>query len=421
MSENFPRQPPQTPPDHRRGFLPSRVVRNYYLGTRHSTSPGLFDIHGLERDAILFLVVVVLEIWGLWLLVHGYWDLNGIQSFADPGAWLPYAIAGAAFAVDLLAAIFHHWPYKERMNRYENEQLFPRARRMTEGDNRVRVFDDLSWKRYLHRKYKIDLFRPISWFCIVIIAGLAFLKIAAIQLYLPSTVSSTLKLPIVITYIICAALHVYVTGYFLAGLVAKWGFPPFLPLFQQKGEIQEKNRHLSYATQQYTAPFITEQADFRPFECLMDGETPFEIVPDQIVEEANLKEKDSAFHALTVVAQDLPMNLPTILQKYQLQDNVLKTPLSDIQLNTGQWKEFLRDLDAIPVALQDIGPADVQKALGHAGNAPLHSLIDRRYVFSTYGLLRDKHIIQFRSNQPDSAKSAVSRWAHYAQYQQLRI
>src|SRR5215813_8998799 len=249
MNNEFPVRPPQSAPDNRRGFMPSRLVRNYYLGTRHSTSPGLFIIHSLERDAVLFLVVVVLEIFGLWLLVYGYWDQNGIQSFADPGALFPYAIAGAAFVIDLIAAIFHHWPYKERMNRYENELLIPLARRVTEDD--VRVYDDLSWDRYLRRKYKIDLSRMISWFWIVIIAGLALLKVAAIQLYLPSTVTSTLKLPIVITYVICAALHIFITGYFLAGLVTRWGFPPFLPLpFQQKGEIQEKNRHLSHATEQ---------------------------------------------------------------------------------------------------------------------------------------------------------------------------
>jgi hypothetical protein len=202
MNGNFPKHTPQSPPDNRRGFMPSRFVRKNYLGTRHSTSPGLFDIHGLERDTVLFLLVVVLELGGLWLLVYGYWDLNGIRSLADPGAWIPYAIAVAAFFIDVIAAIFHHWPYKQQMNRYKNEQLFPLARRRTEGGNRV--YDNLSWDRYLREKYHVDRYRLISWICIAIIVCLAFLKVTAIQLYLPSNVSGTLKLPILISYIICA-------------------------------------------------------------------------------------------------------------------------------------------------------------------------------------------------------------------------
>jgi hypothetical protein len=216
-------------------------------------------------------------------------------------------------------------------------------------------------------------------------------------------------------------LHIYITGYFFAGLVTKWGFPPFLPLpFQQKGEIQEKNKHLSHATEAYIARFVEEHADFRPFECLMDGENPFEIRQAQILEDANLKGRDSAFHALTVVGQDLPEHLSNILQDFKLQDKVLNEPLHNIQLNAEQWTQFLRELDAIPVDLShDIRPETVQNALSHASNAHLRSLIDRRYVFSTYGLLRDEHLAQFLGQQPDSAKAAVRRWAHYAQYRQL--
>jgi len=97
----------------------------------------------------------------------------------------------------------------------------------------------------------------------------------------------------------------------------------------------------------------------------------------------------------------------------------LDKPLREISLDARQWTSLLDELDAFPDGL-DIKPETVLRVLDHAKNVSLRTLLDRRYVFSTYGLLRDEHLSRFMADQPDSAKPAVLRWAHYAQYQQLQ-
>jgi len=243
-------------------------VRGDYPATRHSTItvgnqkyPGLFSIHAYGRDSALFILVLVIEALGLWLLAHGYWDRNGIRSFADEGAWMPYGLAIAALILDVLAATFHHWPYKSKLNLFENELMLSRARRKTsdaEGNTRS-VHDDLSRNHYLYRKHRVGFYRMISWACAGVIILLAVTKIAAIQMFLPSMIGNNLKLPIIVSYLVCAFLHIFVSGYFLSGLITKWGFPPFVPLF--KGEHQEKGLHLSHATHSYESEFRSERAD----------------------------------------------------------------------------------------------------------------------------------------------------------------
>lgn len=420
-----PGKPVKIPPDSRRGFRPSLQVRASYPGARHApltaggqTYPGLFSIHAFGRDTALFVVVVILELLGLWLLVYGYWDSNGIRGLGDQGAWMPFSLAIAAFILDLLAAIFHHWPYKTRLNCFENRKKFPRSQRKSDGERTHLIDTELQWRHYLKREYNIGFYQAISWFCIAVILGLAIIKMLAINMFLPSAIGDNLRPPITVSYLVCGFLHIFVTGYFLSGLITKWGFPPFLPIFQ-KGEMQEKALHLSYASQAYVPkePYPTE--NFLPFECLMDGESPFEIRPTEVKDDPEIKQQDSAYHVLYVESRDLPQNHLDILSHYKLDAGALDRPLREIALNPTEWADLLSRLGAFPTNFIDIRPDTVTVALEHAKNATLKSLLDRSYIILMYGLLRDEHLSRFISDQPDSAKPTVMRWAHYAQYQQL--
>jgi hypothetical protein len=383
-------------------------------------SPSIF----FGRDSVLFLSVLIIEILGLWLLAYGYWDRNGIRGFSDEGAWVPVAIAFAALILDLLAAIFHHLPLKSKLNLLENEWLLPRSRRMTsdQDGNKRWVVSDLEWRRYLMRKHNIRLFRWVSRACVGIILLLAIAKITAVQLFLPSAISNNLKPLIVVSYLYCAFLHILISGYFLLGLVTKWGFPPFIPLyFQQKGENQERDLHLSHASNTYEASFVSEAAEFRPLECLLDDEPPFEIRRVVVSEDPAMKQLDSAYHCLSIIALDLPSNHADTLSRYGLDVSALDKALHEIPVEPKEWSTLLNELGAFPQGHPQIKPDTVSKALGHAQNVSLRTLVDRRYVFSTYGLLRDEHLSRFMADQPDSAKPAVMRWAHYAQFHQLPI
>jgi hypothetical protein len=243
-------------------------------------------------------------------------------------------------------------------------------------------------------------------------------KITLIQTFLPTS-GENMKIPIIISYVLCAMGHIFVTGYFLAGLTTKWGIPPFPFFLKVRGENEEKHLLRVTAAPVYGAQFISEATGFHPFECLLDDETPFEIRPTEARDHKTMKHLDSAYHSLSIIAVDFPRGHQSILSDHGLDTAALDKKVYELSLSDERWKSLLDRLGAIPVELRDVRPETVRHSLELAKNSTLRSLIDHRYVFSTYGLLRDEHLGTFLANQPQSAKAAVLRWAHFTQIRQL--
>ena len=179
-------------------FECSQEAKQLYLATRKKvviyggfTHPGLFSTYNYSRDTTLFYIACILEILGLALIVY-YANIDFIYSSI---------IAFTAFGLDLLFAFWHHSP-QARLKETQILQVLERSEVKLETFRRKISF--------LKRK-KIFLTFPL------IIMALTKIVIFFSAYYR----TDIILLGIVISYIIVALIHIYITGYYLAELRRK--------------------------------------------------------------------------------------------------------------------------------------------------------------------------------------------------------
>lgn len=179
-------------------YEPSSDTKKRWLYTRKKKLPfgdlllpGLYETANFNIDRFLFIIVLLLEAYGLYVL----WNI------------LPnplYAIIG--LGADLFCAIFSHLGRKniclaqnKKILAENGISLTPRMAPEFERDKQSQIIKN--WKFY-------ELF----WY--LLIAGLAFMKVLSILNYASGLVVG-FKIFLTLIYISTAYIHIFHTGYFI--------------------------------------------------------------------------------------------------------------------------------------------------------------------------------------------------------------
>ncbi len=190
-------------------FEPKRATKNFILwlkkkpvhvgGIEH---PGLFDDYGFTMTALGFIILVVLEVIGLYALMAALAENSNMEL---PGILL---MVGSAFLLDCILAIGHHVYAAGKSVVLRMELILADLRYELDGDPTPDVRRaDLS-SRLSRRKLVANLFAML----LVLLAGA---KIGGFITFNPDPFDEIGKVMfIIVSYLCVAILHVMVTGYF---------------------------------------------------------------------------------------------------------------------------------------------------------------------------------------------------------------
>lgn len=194
-------------------FEPGKTTKKLWTYVRKQertvvgiTLPGLFDISHFGLDAILFVVVIVLELWGLINL----WMVG-----------LPLISIPLAFLLDLTFAIVHHIFSMGKTCVLKNRIVVAEltARGTLKSSNKLEITAE---SQRLQQQYR-DQIRSRKFFAGVfalLIFALSVLKI--IGFYGLHEVFDVFTLAVLVSYVIVAILHVKVTSYLIFALLTEW-------------------------------------------------------------------------------------------------------------------------------------------------------------------------------------------------------
>jgi hypothetical protein len=176
------------------GFQPSREALMKWLGTRKLartrgkvTLPGLFQTYNYQKDASAFVLVILLEILGLFALIVAWKRLDAVA----------VGVVVAFFLIDLFCA----WRLHKNHGRFTlvaNKKILN-----NEDAKEVSILEaSLSSEKI-----------------IINICKLAIIIIAMMKIYAFTVLSykiNGITLAVILIYALIAMIHIYNTGYFLA-------------------------------------------------------------------------------------------------------------------------------------------------------------------------------------------------------------
>jgi hypothetical protein len=176
-------------------FEPSRGTKDVWLFTRKKSSnywgmplPGLFQTEHSTIDASGFVVVIILELWGL-------------QSILIVGD-TPFTYVAVLFLADLVFAIGRHLP-QAKLCEYHNRLLVPDDRHQHKDVARLKA--SITKRKLITHVFTLLIFA---------LAGFKIIGFVALE----GGEFTGLTLAISLSYGVAAVLHVTCTGYFLFGL-----------------------------------------------------------------------------------------------------------------------------------------------------------------------------------------------------------
>lgn len=170
----------------------------------HFVLPGLYNYNAkYSRDRMLFIIALIIEIWGLW----------NIASLAINS---PLILVGVpiAFTMDITFAIMAHW-YAGKQCELRNKKFLAISQ-----NNKVQE------RAFISEYNKNNKLKYVFNFLIIVISlvkSLAFIGL--------NDVFDLLSFGITTSYVLVAAIHIFITGHFLA----EWHF--------RRKLYQEKNQH----------------------------------------------------------------------------------------------------------------------------------------------------------------------------------
>lgn len=193
-------------------FEPGKTTKKLWTYARKDertvvgiTLPGLFDISHFGIDALLFVVVIVLELWGLIIL----WTVG-----------LPLISIPLAFLLDLTFAVSYHIFSMGKTCVLKNWIVVAEltARETIKSDNELEI---MAKAQRLQQQYR-EKIRSRKFFAGIFalsIFALSALKI--VGFYGLHEVFDIFTLAIFVSYVIVAILHIKVTGYFIFALLVE--------------------------------------------------------------------------------------------------------------------------------------------------------------------------------------------------------
>lgn len=174
-------------------FEPSAETKEMYLSTRKKemtyggfNHPGLFGTYNYSRDSQLFYVACVLEIIGLSLIVY----------YAKIELFYAIVIVILAFLLDLIFAIWHHSPQSKLQENKIKKVLVQTGPRLEQITRKINKYNNT----------KAVLTVPL--------VIMAIIKIAVF--HAAYGMIDIIMLAIIISYIIVALIHIYITGYYIS-------------------------------------------------------------------------------------------------------------------------------------------------------------------------------------------------------------
>lgn len=194
-------------------FEPGKTAKKLWTYVRKQertvvgiTLPGLFDISHFGIDALLFVVVIALELWGLINL----WMVG-----------LPLISIPLAFLLDLTFAIGHHIFSMGKTCVLKNRIVVAELviRETLKSDNELEITSET---QRLQQQYRNQIRRRkfFAGVFAILIFALSALKI--VGFYGMHEAFDVFTLAVLVSYVIVAILHVKVTGYFIFALLAEW-------------------------------------------------------------------------------------------------------------------------------------------------------------------------------------------------------
>ncbi len=173
-------------------FEPSVKTKNFWLYTRKSernfggiTLPGLFQTRGMLMDTLATFLVILLEFFGLYVLVI-YGDIK-------------YFNAIFLFLADLLFVILKHFISTGYIIKYKNQIVLN-----SDGNEEARLISKINFRKFLSKLFSF------------LIISIALFKVLAFYATIGQLTGVTFL--IILTYAIVAILHLSTTGYFLGNL-----------------------------------------------------------------------------------------------------------------------------------------------------------------------------------------------------------
>ncbi len=181
----------EIPQNH--GFQPSREALMKWLGTRKLartkgkvTLPGLFQSYNYQKDASAFILVILLELLGLFALIMAWRRLD--------------AVAVGVVVAFLLIDLFCAWRLHKNHGKFT---LVVNKKILSEDAKEVSILEA-----------SLSSEKIIIAFCKGAIIVVALLKIYAFTIL--SYKISGITLAVILIYALVAMIHIYNTGYFLA-------------------------------------------------------------------------------------------------------------------------------------------------------------------------------------------------------------
>lgn len=184
-------------------FEPSVNTKNRWTYTRKSSYnaagirlPGLFTTAKFDTDALAFAAVLLLEGYGLVMLVTSFGLFDAVGSLN----WLGIGGVIAAFLLDLTLAYGRHLPTGAEC-RYRNRRV-----NATTPQDIAQLENDRG------------RFRGLAFICALLILVLATIKIYLFYMLNEDLGITGLTASVLVSYVIVAILHINNTGYFLSAL-----------------------------------------------------------------------------------------------------------------------------------------------------------------------------------------------------------
>ncbi len=210
-------------------FEPSREMKSLWRYTRKLPAtyggvkvPGLFQTSNPVTDTILFIVVLVLELWGLY-------------NFLQVGRANPVYVV-VLFLLDLTLAIFRHLPVG-KICEYENRLVF-------EHDPNV----------VARMRARLRRAERTSSFISILLLGVAMIKI--ISFWGLAGEFNGLTAGILVSYLVAAVIHIKVTGHVFFAILSEFKF------------WMDRRRYINDETRKILSPRLHRFVSFVPLnEC----------------------------------------------------------------------------------------------------------------------------------------------------------
>lgn len=264
--------------DENPDFKPSPDFLKFWLSTRKEKIgyafdkfPGMFETVNYPIDCFLFSLALIGEFWGL---------IN-LMSVMNLSPFIKIGVVAGGILLDLLFATCAHWNQK-KICRSENEIKLTQYGKLEPPTPKSQTVKQTVIGRIEDLEHDILMWKIWSWFFKVLIIVLAIIKISFFKANAPT--GNSLVFPIIVTYIIVAAIHIYSTGYFGAETILQlvYSRPQLRKYRRQQGQykasaedIKGKNPEeaLKFPTNHIITAFSLDKRELKqPNECYVPHE-----------------------------------------------------------------------------------------------------------------------------------------------------